>query len=288
MTREHVTVALSGEGADELFGGYNTYLADKYARTLRRVPAPLRRLALQALQLWPVSDEKISLEYKLKRFLSGSLLAPVEAHFYWNGTFSNAERARLLRRAHPPDFDARMTDAAAGSGELNRYLWLDQLNYLPDDILYKCDRMSMAHSLEVRPPFLAHRIVEFAASLPEELKVRGSRLKFVLRELMRDKLPPAILKRRKEGFDIPAHEWFRGPLRGLLLETVNRSAIKRAGVFRPGAIDSIIQIHMDRRANFGYHLWGLLILFLWMERWKIQPPSEPACATQSIPVLTTN
>jgi asparagine synthase (glutamine-hydrolysing) len=228
MTRKHVTVALSGEGADELFGGYNTYLADKHARALRGVPARLRRLALQALQLWPVSDEKISVEYKLKRFLSGSLLAPVEAHFYWNGTFSNAERARLLRSLLSPDFCARMTDAATRSGELNRYLWLDQLNYLPDDILYKCDRMSMAHSLEVRPPFLDHRIVEFAASLPESLKIRGSRLKFILRELMGDKLPSQVLTRKKEGFDIPAHEWLRGPLRSLLMDTVNRRAIERA------------------------------------------------------------
>jgi asparagine synthase (glutamine-hydrolysing) len=287
MTRSHVTVALSGEGADELFGGYNTYLADGYARALRRIPAALRRAALASLQLWPVSDEKISLEYKLKRFLGGSLLPPVAAHCYWNGTFSEAERAQLLAKPAPCDFTALMSLQAAKSGEINRYLWVDQLNYLPDDILYKCDRMSMAHSLEVRPPFLDHRIVEFAATLPERLKIRGSSLKFVLRELMRDKLPAAILARKKEGFDIPAHEWLRGPLRPLLLETVNRAALEKIGVFRAPAVEAVIRSHLERRANLGYHLWGLLILFLWIARWNVQAPSS-ACATKSIPILTTN
>jgi asparagine synthase (glutamine-hydrolysing) len=181
-----------------------------------------------------------------------------------------------------------MPTEASSSGKLNRYLWLDQTNYLPDDILYKCDRMSMAHSLEVRPPFLDHRIVQFAASLPEDFKIRGSSLKFVLRELMRDILPPAILKRKKEGFDIPAHQWFRGPLRSLLLDTVNRRTMERSRVFHPQAVEHVIQAHLNRRANFGYHLWGLLILFLWMERWKIQPPSGLEGATQSVPVFTTN
>ncbi len=285
MTREHVTVALSGEGADELFGGYHTYLADQYARRLRGVPAPLRQLALNAMRMWPVSDDKISLEYKLKRFLAGSLLPPVEAHFYWNGTFSGDERRTLLRSGFQPDFAGRMELPA---NEINSYLWLDQLNYLPDDILNKCDRMSMAHSLEVRPPFLDHRIVEFAATLPENLKIRGSQLKFLLRELMRDKLPASILKRKKEGFDIPAHEWLRGPLKGLLVETVNRRAMERSGVFHADAVESIVKLHLERRANFGYHLWGLLILFLWMDRWQVQAPSRSACAKTTVQTFATN
>ncbi len=146
--------------------------------------------------------------------LHGSFLSPEEAHFYWNGTFSEAEKKRLHASNGQPTVAALWDSLPRGihaSGRINRFLWLDQNYYLPDDILYKCDRMSMAHSLEVRPPFLDHRIVEFAARLPEHLKVRGSELKFLLRRTMKGKLPGEVLTRKKEGFDIPAHDWLRGP-----------------------------------------------------------------------------
>ena len=129
--------------------------------------------------------------------------------------------------------------------------------------------MSMAHSLEVRPPFLDHRIVEFAASLPQNFKIRGGTLKYILRELMKDKLPPAVIRRKKEGFDIPIHDWFRGPLRALLLDTLTDEAVARSGLFRPEKVRSLVRAHLERRANLGYHLWGLMILFLWMRRWRI-------------------
>ena len=119
-------------------------------------------------------------------------------------------------------------------------------------------------------------IVEFAASLPDHFKIRGSRLKVLLRELMRDKLPASVLKRRKEGFDIPAHDWFRGPLKALLLDTVTRDAVERTGLFRWPAVEDLFRDHFERRRNLGYHLWGLLTLFLWMRRWKIQTQWEGA------------
>jgi asparagine synthase (glutamine-hydrolysing) len=154
-------------------------------------------------------------------------------------------------------------------GFVNRAMWIDQLHYLPDDILYKCDRMSMAHSLEVRPPFLDHRIVEFAARLPEHFKVNGSKLKFILKDLVKDKLPQSILTRKKQGFDIPTHHWLRTSLKPLFMDTVNRESINATGILEWGAIDRVIGDHMSRRANYGYHLWGLLILCSWMKRWKI-------------------
>ena len=273
MSQEHVTVALSGEGADEVFAGYITYLADLRARPMRRVPARARRLALRLLRYWGVSDEKISLEYKLKRFLEGSLLPPDEAHLYWNGAFSELEKKSFCLEADSRPLAgllSRLPPGGEEAGCLDRYLWYDQRYYLPDDILYKVDRMSMAHSLEVRPPFLDHRIVEFAASLPQRLKIRGSRQKVLLRELMRDKLPVSILKRKKEGFDIPAHEWLRGGLRPLLLDTLTAEAVEQSRVFCWGAMRSLLQDHLERRANLGYHLWGLLTLFLWMKRWRVQ------------------
>ena len=277
MSSKDVTVALSGEGADELFGGYLTYQADRYARAARLVPAAWRQLALAGLRHWPVSDEKISFEYKLKRFIQGSLLPADEAHVFWNGTFSESEKADFFLAANPEPMRRLVKNMPPVAG-LSRYLLFDQQYYLPDDILYKADRMSMAHSLEIRPPFLDHRIVEFAAALPEEYKVRGSKLKFVLRELMRGKLSSSILHRKKTGFDIPAHEWFRGVLKPLLLDTLTERAVKDAPIFRWEGIQAIINKHLERRASFGYHLWGLLILFLWIKQWNIQVESQPAKA----------
>lgn len=286
MCRSEVTVALSGDGADELFGGYNTYLADRYARMLRNFPRSLRKLAAQAARLVPVSDEKIGFDYKLNRMLQGSLLDPVAAHFYWNGTFGNGEKRALLAI----DVERAASITLAGHeniGYLNRFLFLDQLCYLPDDILVKCDRMSMAHSLEVRPPFLDHRIVEFAARLPESFKIRGSSLKYILRELMRDKLPAAVLNRRKEGFDIPAHDWLRTILRPFLEETLSEKNLRETGIFSWEAVRDVLQRHFERSANLGYHLWGLLTLVLWIKRWGIQPPAQTTTETQRIPAVPT-
>ncbi len=278
MTRERVTVALSGEGADELFAGYQTYLADDYARTARKVPAPLRRAALAAARWWPASNEKIGFEYKLTRFLEGTFLGEEEAHLYWNGTNSAAAKAALAPGiAHRPVADLywRLASEHGASGALNRHLWADQCYYLPDDILYKCDRMSMAHSLEVRPPFLDHRIVEFAGRVPEQWKKQGATLKFLLRELVRDRIPASVLARPKQGFDIPAHHWFRTALKPLLLDTVTERSVRESGVFSWPSVRDLMERHFSRRTNAGYSLWGLLTLFLWMKRWKIQPTAEP-------------
>ena len=269
MSRQQVTVALSGEGADELFGGYLTYRADRYARMAHAMPALLRRAAASAVGLWPVSDDKISFEYQLKRFLEGSLLSPEEAHVFWNGTFSADELRCFFPHADPAPMLRLLNDVPPGDA-LDRFLLFDQRYYLPVDILYKVDRMSMAHSMEVRPPFLDHRIVEFAAALPESYKVRGSELKFILRELMKGKLPRSILYRKKTGFDIPAHDWFRGLLKPLLLDTVTEAAVELTGLFRWQGVEAVIRDHLQRRANLGYHLWGLLILFLWLKRWNIR------------------
>ena len=288
MTRRHVTVALSGEGADEIFGGYQTYLADRYARRANHAPQLLLRAALALAGRLPVSDEKIGLEYKLKRFLSGALLPADDAHFFWNGTFNRDELAAAAFRSSVPPASSlvdALPDVPAGD-VVNRYLFVDQHYYLPDDILYKCDRMSMAHSLEVRPPFLDHRLVEFAGSLPSNLKIRGGKTKFVMRELLKTKLLSLILDRRKEGLDIPAHEWLRGPLKPLVDEALSDRSVSACGVFSPSAVRALEQRHMSRRANLGYHLWGLLTLHLWMRRWKIEPAAasqEAAAADASIP-----
>ncbi len=204
-------------------------------------------------------------------------MTPERAHVYWNGTFSEAQKRALLRVELPPALNCVLGElrdwSGAGSGahdDLAPYLWFDQRYFLPDDILNKADRMSMAHSLEVRPPFLDHRIVEFAASLPASLKIRGSRQKVLLKELMRDKLPPSVLLRKKIGFDIPAHDWLRGCLRSLMMEVLLDGASDHAKLFRRDVIETYIRQHLERQVNVGYHLWGLMVLFLWMKKWGIQ------------------
>ena len=276
LSRQHVTVALSGEGADELFGGYLTYQADRLASLMRVTPQFLRRSALDLMKrYWPVSDEKIGLEYMAKRFLEGSFLPASDAHCYWNGAFSEEQKNRLCAYERKSPWTAEtLIKGMNSSGRLNPFLQFDQKYYLPDDILAKVDRMSMAHSLEVRPPFLDHEIVEFAARLPQKFKIRGTRQKYLLKRLMRDKLPKQVLTRAKMGFDIPAHDWLRRELKPLLLEVTRPSALSKTGIFRSEVLDNWLQAHSEGRVNMGFHLWGILILLLWMEKWQIQSPFQ--------------
>ncbi len=277
LCKTRTTVALSGEGADELFAGYLTYKANQFAGYVRKFPAAIS-LALSALRLWPVSNEKISFEYKLKRLLQGSLMPAERAHVYWNGTFSDAEKQSLMSTQLPGALHEILGELRAMLSEnrdgLGAYLWFDQKYYLPDDILVKSDRMSMAHAVELRPPFLDDRIVEFAATLPASLKIRGSQQKFLLKDLMRDKLPPAILQRKKIGFDIPAHEWLRGPLRSLVVDTLRSGLSQYPELFNSAVVETCLRDHLEKRINVGYHLWGLMILFLWMKKWQIQAPAS--------------
>jgi asparagine synthase (glutamine-hydrolysing) len=277
LSRQHVTVALSGEGADELFGGYLTYQADRLASYMRLAPQFLRRAALDLMKRhWPVSDEKIGLEYMAKRFLEGTFLPASDAHCYWNGAFSEEQKSRLCAYERKSPWTAEtLIEGVNSSGGLNPFLQFDQKYYLPDDILAKVDRMSMAHSLEVRPPFLDHQIVEFATRLPQKFKIRGTRQKYLLKQLMRNKLPKQILTRAKMGFDIPAHDWFRRELKPLLLEVTRPSALSQTGIFRPEVLGNWLQAHSEGRVNMGFHLWGILILLLWMEKWQIQSPFQP-------------
>jgi asparagine synthase (glutamine-hydrolysing) len=207
---------------------------------------------------------------------------------FWNGTFSAEQKQNLLAQKGEPALDrilVELRDRLPGSDGLAPYLWFDQKYYLPDDILYKVDRISMAHAVEVRPPFLDHRIAEFAAGLPASLKIRGSRQKVLLKELMQDKLPVSTLRRKKLGLDIPAHDWFRGPLRPLLEDTLAEGISQYSDLFRAEAVRDYLKAHMERQANLGFHLWGLMILFLWMKKWRIQLQAQdekPVLATTGV------
>lgn len=284
MTGRSATVALSGEGADELFGGYLTYRANDLARLARLLPSPLLRAVASALRAWPVSDEKISLEYKLKRFLEGCQMRPERAHVHWNGTFSDTEKHGLASQKLPRALEQILSQLGRLGDSTGAYLWFDQKYYLPDDILAKVDRISMAHSIEVRPPFLDHRIAEFAATIPSRFKIDGSRQKVLLRSLMKDRLPAAILRRKKIGFDIPAHDWLRGPLRELLVDTLAWGASEQPELLNAAAVQHYADAHLSRRGNYGYHLWGIVILFLWMKKWHIQA-AQAAAPVRSLAAL---
>jgi asparagine synthase (glutamine-hydrolysing) len=276
LCKRKTTVALSGEGADELFGGYLTYRANRISSGLRKLPRAFASLGLAIFRRWPRSDEKLGFEYKATRLFEGTLMSPEFAHAYWNGTFHHDEVKSLVRKPLPDalsDVVGSLRGLPRVDDDLAPYLWLDQKYYLADDILVKSDRMSMAHSVEVRPAFLDHRIVEFAATLPAPLKIQGSRQKLILKELMRDKLPPAILQRKKMGFDIPAHQWLRGPLRVLLQDAVDFGMREYGAFFQTDRILKLMDEHFRKQINIGYHLWGLLILFLWMKKWQVQVPA---------------
>lgn len=277
LCKTRTTVALSGEGADELFGGYLTHRASLLAGTARKMPAGFLEFTRRQLRRLPVSDDKIGLEYKIKRFLDGCLMSGARSHVYWNGGFSEQQKQALLAQPLPSALEEILLELAGmmqDSDRLSPYLWFDQKYYLPDDILYKVDRISMAHAVEVRPPFLDHRIAEFAASLPPRLKIRGSYQKVVLKELMKGKLPASTLRRKKLGLDIPAHDWFRGPLRGLLENTLADGLSDHADLFRASTVRGFLSAHIERRANLGFQLWGLMILFLWMKKWRISAPAQ--------------
>lgn len=273
ITRPNVTTVLSGEGSDELFGGYLTYQADRYHRALRYLPRSITRSLLGCARLLPASNAKIGLDYKIKRFLEGSMMSAPLAHVFWNGTFTEAEKQQFFRYADALPL-RQLLRSMRRDTTLERFLNFDQRFSLPDAILYKVDRMSMAHAVEVRPPFLDERIVRFATQLPLRFKISGRQSKIVLRELMRNKLPESVRRRPKVGLDIPIHAWFRGPLRPLLEKTLNQSNVEASGLFHWPAIERLIHEHLERRNNWGYHLWGLVTLLLWMQRWQIEAPAE--------------
>jgi asparagine synthase (glutamine-hydrolysing) len=275
MARRHVTVVLSGDGGDELFGGYDRYLPHPRVVAFDRYsPRALRFVAGVAAAGLPHGTRGRNFLRHVSRDEPGRYLDAIRF-------FGRDEKRALLApevfdHIDDPDPEARLSrhfDRYAGLPWTSQMMRFDAETYLPDDVLTKVDRMSMAHAVEVRPPFLDHRLVEFAAALPSRFKIHGGRQKVLLKELMAGLLPPAILHRQKVGFDIPAHEWLRGPLRSLLLDTV-RPAAGRAAIFNDQAIGAYVTSHLERRVNVGYHLWGLMILLLWMDKWHIQPPSS--------------
>jgi asparagine synthase (glutamine-hydrolysing) len=262
-----VKVALSGEGGDELFGGYYTYVADLLARRVGRLAALARPLA-EAL---PSRSDRVGFDYKAKRFARAAALPPLERHHGWKEIFSPQARTELAGPAasawDPLDLYRARYAETAGAEPLARMQDVDLGIYLVDDLLVKTDRLSMAHSLELRVPFLDPKVAEFAFSLPTSLKVRGLGKKRLLRQALAPLLPREIVHGRKQGFSIPIAAWLRGPLEPFAREVLAPSAVARQGLLDPAAVTPVLDRHTSGQEDLSRQIWGLMALTLWFDRY---------------------
>ena len=265
LASSHVKVALSGEGGDELFGGYYTYVADLLALRIGGLATRFRPL----VELLPSSSRRASFDYKAKRFARAADLPPLERHHAWKEIFSPEARAELLGR--PSSFDpvellrARFRESE-GAELLARLQDVDLGTYLVDDLLVKTDRASMAHSLEARVPYLDPLVAGLAQALPTRLKVSGLRKKRLLRRAAAPLLPRRIVYGRKRGFSMPAAAWLRGELEPFAREVLSTETLRRQAFFRPEPVTRLIDRHVAGDEDLSRQLWGLLAFTLWYER----------------------
>lgn len=272
LARQSVTVALSGDGGDELFGGYDTYVAQQAHAYYRVLPASLRTRYLPALTgMIPPQPAKKGPVNKLKRFVEGAALPEQLQHTRWMMFLSESERRALYT---PETYQAaagntatslieRHFAACAGRDPLAQQQCVDIGTYLVDGILTKVDRMSMAVSLEVRVPLLDHRIVEFAVNLPPRLKLQGKQTKAILRKAMTGRLPASVLTKPKQGFSMPMKHWLQSSLRPMMLDLLSPDVVRRRGYFAPNTVQRWVADHLAGRANHSHRLWALLVFELW-------------------------
>ena len=275
LAREHVTMVLSGDGGDEVFAGYDTYNAWGVGERWRRLPKWLRQGVVRPLvDALPVRDEKIGLEFKAKRFVRIAELGAEHAHFSWRRIVDEELQRELLAVADtgPTPFERHRHHFAAANSEdpLARMLYFDTRFYLPSDMLVKVDRMSMANSLEARVPFLDHRLVEFVASVPSNLKFAGGVRKHLLKRGLEEHLSPQLLHRRKAGFNVPVSVWLRGPLREMVGDVLAPERLARHGLLAGDVVRRLVDEHQRRVADHSYAIWSVLVFQLWYDRFVAQ------------------
>jgi asparagine synthase (glutamine-hydrolysing) len=271
FARGEVTVVLGGDGADELLAGYPTFEAERAAGLFRRLPRQAQVLAGAAVGRLPVDHRNFSLDFKLKQFLRGAAEPLPLAHQRWLGSFSGAEIARLLVGGDLIGIEAehlRRAEEIHGDGDaLSRSLALYQDTYLPEDILTKVDRASMACGLEVRAPFLDTGLVDFMQALPSSYKLGHRQTKRILKRAAASRLPASILARSKKGFGIPVASWLRGPLTPMVDQLLGRDRLDRQGLFHPEEVARRIDEHRAGVRDHRKPLWTLLMFQLWYDRW---------------------
>lgn len=273
LTRQHVTVALNGDGGDELLAGYERHWAARVAARYDTIPRFVRHGLIRPLiPLLPEPRQRRAFLRRAKRFMAAAHLPVFDRYLQWVGAFTPVQKRSL----YTPEFLAELADNDSGRwlrealapephlDPVDAVVRADTLMYLPQDLLVKVDIATMANSLEARSPFLDHRLVEFCAALPSSMKLRGRTSKWLLRRLMQDRLPPEILTRPKMGFGVPVGEWLRGELRPLLEDTLFSPSALQRGYFKRAAIRDLVDEHLSRRADRTSHIWGLLMLELWL------------------------
>ena len=274
FTRQHVTVALGGDGGDEIFAGYPMYPAHRLAKVYSQVPHTARRLLVESIvRRLPVKTKNLSLDFKARRFLEGMRYDDLVArHHIWFGSFTPDEQMSLLtpaaRRASGADIYAGARALLAecdATDTVERMQYLDTKLYMAEDILTKVDRTSMAVSLEVRAPFLDRRVVEYVASLPATYKLRGNTSKYILKRAMRPHLPPFVTRRGKKGFGVPVAEWLKGRLQPLARDLLSPARLSRHGLFDAAYVARLQDEHERGAANHRKLLWALLVFELWHE-----------------------
>ncbi len=275
FTREHVTVALGGDGGDELFCGYDTFLAHRFAGWYARLPQYMRRQVAVLAQVLPTSHSNMSLDFKIKKFTSGFDGLPTYRNQRWLGAFTKDERQQLFTApmweqvTEEDEFD----DIDRYLGEIDSRNEYDELGYvyermyMMDQVLVKVDRASMAHALEVRAPFLDTHIVDLANHLPVSYKFRGITRKYILKKLMEGKLPHEIIYRKKKGFGMPIGSWMRHELRPLVTDLLSTSSLARIGFFNPAYVERLVTEHMQGTHDHRKQLWTLLVFVMWWHQW---------------------
>jgi len=271
-----VTVALSGDGGDELFAGYETYEADRLARRWQRVPKPARHVVEQLMAALPPTRKKKGLINKARRFAEGLAEQPQLGHARWRIFLGQTLREALFttetkQQMHQPieQHIHKLADRARDADPLTRSLYIDTKSYLPDNCLVKMDRMSMANSLEARVPMLDKDLVELAFQVPAEQKLNGKGSKALLKQLARRRVPNECVDRPKEGFSIPMKHWLAGPFRERMEHLLNRERLQAEGLFEPTVVESLKRAHLAGRANHSHLLWSLMVFEDWRQRWGV-------------------
>jgi asparagine synthase (glutamine-hydrolysing) len=277
FARSEIKVALSGEGSDEIFGGYPTYIGAQLARQYLRLPQFFRRQFIARLtKFLPVSSGAVPMGLFLRRFLTHVERDPAERHEIWFGMFTPSELDQLFSPGWagtaPPSSAVfapleRVLQGTSFDSTVSQAMYLDFRLYLEDNLLVKIDRASMACSLELRTPYLDHRLVEFAAGLPSSVKVRGFHAKVLLKKAVEKWLPHEIVHRQKRGFSVPIARWMREELRPLVEETLGEEKLLRQGIFNVPFVRRLLQEHWSGRADHRKTLWTLLCFQLWHEHW---------------------
>lgn len=272
LARDSVKVVLSGDGGDELFAGYDTYLAERLYRYYGWLPSLLRQQMLPSLaNRIPPQPAKKGIVNKFKRMVEGGALDPALQHARWMIFLDNEEKRLLYQPELRATLDGKFTEAllagyfdqSARFDRLAQQQYVDIKTYLADDILTKVDRMSMAVSLEARVPLLDYRIVEFAMNLPSHMKLNGARTKVILRRVAQSLVPEMVLEKPKQGFSIPMKHWLRSSLKTLMLDLLSPASLQQAGFFNSHTVSVWVQEHLDGRVNHSHRLWALMAFELW-------------------------